>query len=140
MVRPLLLQQQPATELVTQAQQVCQVEAELGDPDAEYHSALFQLGLAEWAPDLAVPKIKAAANSGVSEAQYWLAWQYESGPLLANDAPLAREWYERAGEGEHRLALLRLADAHAKGELGLRRDAALAALYRARAERCLNQS
>lgn len=140
MVRPLLLEQGPGGELIAEAREVCKVEAALGDADAEYHGALFELGLAEWAPAAAIPKIRSAADSGITEAQYWLAWQYEAGPLLANDARLARQWYQRASDGEHRLALLRLAEAHASGELGLRRDAGLAARYRARAERCLNQS
>ena len=72
------------------------------------------------------------------EAQYWLAWQREAGPLLPNDIALAKQWYQRAADAEHRLALQRLADAHEKGELGLSKDARLASLYRARAERCAN--
>lgn len=140
MVRPLLLQQQRGADLIAEAREVCEVEAALGDADAEYQVALFALGLSEWAPGEAIPKIKSAAENGVSEAQYWLGWQYEAGPLLPNDIPLARQWYKRASDGDHRLALRRLADAHAEGELGLRRDAGLAALYRSRAERCANQS
>ena len=139
-VRPLLLQQNRSAALIAEAREVCEVEAALGDPDAEYQLALFSLGLVEWAPAVAIPKIRSAAAKGVSEAQYWLAWHYEEGPLLDDDADQARHWYQRAADGEHRLALQRLAAAHEKGELGLRRDRGRAALYRARAERCANQS
>lgn len=140
MVRPLLLQQVSGGELVAEARQVCTVEAELGDSDSMYHLALLDLGLAEWAPSQAVPRIESAAEKGVSEAQYWLAWQYEAGPLLPNDVELARKWYERAGENEHPLALWRLADAHERGELGLGQNKTLARRYRARAQQCARQS
>lgn len=138
MVRPLLLKQTSGENQIAEAREVCEVEAALGDADSEYQLALFALGLAEWSPATAIPRIEAAAVKGVPEAQYWLAWQRESGPLLSNDRALAKRWYQRAADAEHRLALQRLADAHEKGELGLRRDAALAARYRARAERCAN--
>jgi len=138
MVRPLLLQKVSGESQLAEAREVCEVEAALGDADAEYQLALFALGLAEWAPAAAIPRIESAAVKGVPEAQYWLAWQLEAGPLLPNDGVLAKQWYQRAADAEHRLALQRLADAHANGELGLRKDAGLAALYRARAERCAN--
>lgn len=138
MVRPLLLRQVSGETQLAEAREVCEVEAALGDPDAEYQLALFALGLAEWSPTAAIPRIESAAIAGVPEAQYWLAWQREAGPLLPNDSALAKQWYQRAADADHRLALQRLADAHEKGELGLRRDAALAELYRARAERCAN--
>ena len=76
------------------------------------------------------------AGRGVSEAQYWLAWQYEAGPLLAHDPAMALDWYQRAAVLNHRLAIGRLADAYERGELGLAPDAGKALELRARQSRC----
>lgn len=135
-LRSLLLQNPPHRDAVQDARQLCAAAAEAGDADALYQSALFSLGLLEWDVDAAIPLIREAAGLGVAEAQYWLAWQYEEGPLLPNDAALALQWYERAGDNDHRLALDRLATAHRDGELGLEPSARRAAEMWARAERC----
>jgi len=135
-LRPLLLENPPVRERLLEAQRLCATEAEAGDVDAIYQSALLHLGLLDWDPDAAIPMIQTAARGGVAEAQYWLAWQYEEGPLLPNDAELALEWYERAAVEEHYLALDRLASAYRNGELGLAIDARKAADMRARADRC----
>lgn len=135
-LRPLILQSPPDQPALRQVQALCADEAERGDPDALYQSALFHLGLLDWDVDAAIPMIQSAARQGVPEAQYWLAWQYEDGPLLPNDQELALQWYETAGNAEHRLALDRLADAYQNGELGLVANNRKAAEMRARAERC----
>jgi TPR repeat protein len=75
----------------------------------------------------------------VSEAQYWLGWQTESGPLLPHDALVARGWYERAAVGRHRLALERLARAYEAGELGLTPDPQAALRLRAEIRRCAEE-
>jgi TPR repeat protein len=111
-----------------------------GDADAGYQLAIMDLGLDRWSPDTAVPLIREAAAAGVPEAQYWLAWQYESGPLLPDDSSAAQRWYEAAAAQEHRLALQRLADAYAKGELGVPVNRLRATELRARAERCARQA
>ena len=135
---PVLLQAEPDRDLLPDILRLCTGQAEGGDPDALYQLSLLHLGLVDWQPDKAIPMIHSAAESGVSEAQYWLAWQYESGPLLENDPQLALRWYLRAGEQEHRLALNRLAEVYARGELGMAVDARQAGLYRVRADRCEN--
>ena len=137
-LRPVLLQMNPDPELLPDILRLCEGQARAGDPDALYQLSLLYLGLIDWQPDKAIPMIRSAADSGIPEAQYWLAWQYEEGPLLDNDAELAMHWYLLAGEQEHRLALHRLADAYANGELGAATDAKQASLYRARAEQCKN--
>ena len=139
-LRPLLLENPPDHERLLDAQRLCTAEAEAGDADAVYQSALLHLGLLDWNPDAAIPMIQTAARDGVAEAQYWLAWQYEEGPLLPNDAELALEWYQRAADDEHYLALDRLAFAYRNGELGLAIDARKAAAMRARADRCKAKS
>ncbi len=126
----------PDSRVLEEVRRFCTEELVNGDADAGYQLALMDLGLAAWAPDSAIPRIREAADAGVAEAQYWLAWQLESGPLLADDIAGARNWYEAAAAQEHRLALLRLADAYAAGELGLTADALRAAQFRGRAERC----
>lgn len=133
LLRPLLLQAELDNMRLRAVRELCADEAEVGDPDALYQSALFHLGLLEWSPDAAIPMIRAAAVQGVPEAQYWLAWQYDEGPLLPNDRGVALRWYEAAGEGEHRLALQRLATAYRHGELGVVPDMRKAAMLRARA-------
>jgi TPR repeat protein len=138
--RPLLLSQQPDPAGLAQVRRLCQSEADGGDADAEYQLALFDLGLGgEWHPDQAIPRIRDAAGRGVAEAQYWLAWQYEAGPLLAHDQAVALGWYQRAANANHRLAVARLAQAYEAGELGLSRDPLLAAEYKAREQQCLRR-
>jgi TPR repeat protein len=140
LLRPLLLQQAPDAGELQSVREICQREANDGDPAAEYQLSLFYLGLIDWNVDKALPLIMNAAQSGVPEAQYWLAWQYDAGPLLPDDIALARRWYEQAGENDHRLALQRLADAYQNGDLGLTVDARKASVLRARASRCENKS
>jgi len=137
-LRPVLLQANPDRRLLIDIQHVCEGQAATGDPDALYQLSLLHLGLLDWQPDKAVPMIHSAAESGVSEAQYWMAWQREAGPLLNNDAERSLHWYQQAGEQEHRLALDRLADIYANGELGEIADKKMASQYRARAARCKN--
>jgi len=140
LLRPLLLQEAPDARELGAVREVCEKEAKRGDPDSEYQLSLFYLGLTDWNVDEALPLILNAAHSGVPEAQYWLAWQYDAGPLLPDDFALARHWYEMAGENDHRLALQRLADAYHKGDLGLPIDERKAGVLRARAAKCENNS
>ena len=82
-LRPLLLSTNPDPAALQNIRQLCQTEADAGDADSLYQLALFDLGLGgRWQPADAIPKITEAAGAGVPEAQYWLAWQYEAGPLL----------------------------------------------------------
>ena len=141
LLRPLLANPAPAAPAVADARRVCQAEADDGDADSLYQLALFHLGLAgEWQPDAAIPMIREAAADGVPEAQYWLAWQYEAGPLLEHDTTAALNWYQRAANANHRLAVGRLSQAYAAGELGLPRDPLRAAEYKARQEQCLRKA
>jgi TPR repeat protein len=135
-LRPLLLQAKPDQERLARARHICRAEADAGDPEAAYQLSFFYLGLVTWDVEEATSIILTAAETGVSEAQYWLAWQYETGPLLPNDSSRALRWYEVAAENEHRLALARLAVAYENGELGLEVDGRRASLLRARAARC----
>lgn len=139
-LRPLLLSQEPDAAALASVRGLCRAEADAGDADALYQLALFHLGLGgEWQPEQAIPMIRDAAAAGVPEAQYWLAWQYEAGPLLAHDAAMALGWYQRAANADHRLANGRLAQAYQAGELGLARDPLKAAEYKARQARCAKQ-
>lgn len=136
-LHPLLLQASPAATDLARVRTLCAAEAAAGDADATYQLALFSLGLGgNWQPAEAIPLIRAAADQGVTEAQYWLAWQSESGPALAHDAAVALAWYEKAAAGRHRLALQRLAEASERGELGLPVDQRKALEYRAQIRRC----
>ncbi len=136
-LRPLLLQPDPDPAALAAARALCERAAAGGEADARYQLAFFHLGLGGgWEPEAAIPLIREAADAGVSEAQYWLAWQLEEGPLLPDDHPAALRWYERAAAADHRLALDRLARAYEKGQLGLRADARRALELRARIRRC----
>ncbi|MEO7387724.1 MAG: hypothetical protein ABIX37_12360 [Gammaproteobacteria bacterium] len=136
-LRPLLLKPDPAPADVLRVRTLCETEARAGDADATYQLALFSLGLGgTWQPGEAVPLIRDAADRGVSEAQYWLAWQSEAGPALPHDPATALAWYEKAAAGRHRLALQRLAEASERGELGLAVDRHKALAYRAQIRRC----
>lgn len=140
-LRPLLLNREapPAAEL-ERVRSLCQAEADEGDADAAYQLALTYLGLGgHWEPDRAVPMIRSAADRGIPEAQYWLAWQHEAGPMLEHDGATALGWYLRAAERNHRLALARLASAYDQGELGLPVDIRKATEYRAREARCIRE-
>lgn len=139
-LRPLLLSTTPDPGALQAVRATCQAEADAGDAVALYELALFHLGLnGEWQPQEAIPLIRDAATAGVPEAQYWLAWQYEAGPLLEHDQALALSWYQRAANANHRLAVARLASAYAGGELGLARDPLKAAEYKAREAQCLRR-
>jgi len=94
-LRPVLLQENPDRAVLPDIRVLCEGQAKAGDPDALYQLSLLHLGLLDWQPDKAIPMIRSAAQSDVPEAQYWLAWQYESGPLLENDPVLALHWYLR---------------------------------------------
>jgi TPR repeat protein len=136
-LRPLLLDANPDPNALADVRALCTAEADAGSADARYQLALFDLGLGgTWQPDSAIPLIREAATAGVPEAQYWLAWQYETGPLLDHDEAIALGWYRRAANSNHRLAISRLAQAYESGELGLVRDPVLAAQYRARQLQC----
>lgn len=136
-LHPLLLQAEPAAGDLARVKALCAAEAAAGDADATYQLALFSLGLGgNWQPAEAIPLIRDAADQGVAEAQYWLAWQSESGPALAHDPAVALAWYEKAAAGRHRLALQRLAEASERGELGLPVDERKALEYRAQIRRC----
>lgn len=137
LVRPLLLQAEPEPVQLARARSLCGAEAEAGDPEATYQLSFFSLGLGgAWRPEEAIPLIRSAADEGVTEAQYWLAWQSEAGPALPHDRAIALNWYERAADGNHRLALQRLADAWDRGELGLPVNGRKALELRARIRRC----
>ena len=136
-LRPLLLQAQPDATVLAAVRSACEAEANAGDADASYQLALFHLGLGgNWNPAEAIPLIRSAAERDVSEAQYWLAWQSESGPELPHDEAVALGWYQRAAAGRHRLALQRLATAWEQGELGLAPDAREALRLRAQIRQC----
>lgn len=136
-LRPLLLQAAPAADRIAAVRAHCEAEASAGDADATYQLALFHLGLGgEWNPAAAIPLIRSAAGRDVAEAQYWLAWQSESGPELPHDEAVALGWYQRAAAGRHRLALERLATALERGELGLAVDEKAALQLRAQIRKC----
>ena len=140
-VRPLLLTTEAEPGELAQVRELCSAEADAGDPQATYQLALLALGVAgNFDPDKAIPLISDAASRGVAEAQYWLAWQYEAGPLLPHDSAMALDWYQRAAVLNHRLALARLADAYEHGELGVTADARTAEDYRARQSRCMKKT
>jgi TPR repeat protein len=136
MLRSLMLHQEFPAEKVAFVRSLCIEEAESGDVDSAYRLSFFYLGFGDWQPDKAIPIIKDSALNGVSEAQYWLAWQYETGPLLPNDTEAALRWYQAAGDADHLLALSRLAQAYQAGELGLPRNTDKAKKFRAAAARC----
>lgn len=141
LLRPLLTQADPPATELERVQAVCRAESRDGDPDATYQLSFFLLGLGGvWQPDDALPLIRSAADDGVSEAQYWLAWQSETGPLLPHDDEIALGWYRAAAAANHRLALQRLADAWERGELGLPADPRQSLELRARIRRCEEDS
>ena len=140
-MRPLLLQPEPDSAELARVRSLCRAEAEAGDPEATYQLSFFSLGLGgSWRPEEAIPLIRSAADDGVPEAQYWLAWQSEAGPALPHDNEIALGWYQKAAAGNHRLALQRLADAWERGELGLPVDARKSLEFRARIRRCEEQT
>jgi len=125
---------------VRSATAACSVAYADGDTSAAYYLGLLDLGVADWQPERATNLISVAAQAGMPEAQYWLAWQLEEGPLLPNDTLQALQWYENAAEQSHPLALARLADAYEAGDLGLRRAPARAAELRALAASCADNN
>ena len=134
--RSLMLATDSDVADVRSATAACAVAYADGDMSAAYYLGLLNLGLADWQPERAADLISVAAQAGMPEAQYWLAWQLEAGPLLSNDPVRALQWYEDAAEQSHPLALARLADAYESGDLGLQPAPARAAELRALAASC----
>lgn len=140
-LHPLLLDARTEAAAVAAVRPLCEAEAAAGDVDALYQLALMDLGLAgRWHPDVAIPRMRSAAANGVAEAQYWLAWQHESGALLAQDSSAALQWYRRAAEQRHQLALARLVEAYEAGDLGLSPDPAQVMHYRALQSQCARRN
>jgi TPR repeat protein len=136
-LRPLLLRSDPEPAVLAVVREVCEREAAAGDPDADYQLALLDLGAGgRWSPETAIPRVRSAAEAGVSEAQYWLAWQSEAGPLLPHDPEVALRWYRAAAASRHRLALERLAQAYETGGLGVTPDPQEVLRLRAEIRRC----
>lgn len=140
-LHPFLLQAQPDALALAAVRARCEAEAGAGDADASYQLALFHLGLGgNWSPVEAIPLIRYAAERDVSEAQYWLAWQSESGPELPHDEAIALDWYQRAAASRHRLALERLVVASEQGQLGLPVDEKKALALRAQIRKCEDEN
>lgn len=136
-LRPLLLSATPPAAELAEVRSLCEAESRAGDPDATYQLSFFYLGLGgHFDAPVAIPLIRQAAEEGVSEAQYWLAWQSEAGPELAHDPVVALAWYRKAAGQRHRLALQRLAIAYERGELGLEPDVTEALALRAQIRKC----
>jgi len=136
-LRPLLLSSAPPPDRLAAVRSLCEAEAGQGDADALYQLSFFHLGLGgSFDASAAIPLIRQAADQGVSEAQYWLAWQSEAGPELPHDAAVALDWYQKAASSRHRLALQRLAVAYEQGELGLTPDPVQALALRAQIRQC----
>ena len=140
-MRPLLLQDAPPPEELERVRALCSAESASGDAQATYQLSFFSLGLGgTWQPEQAIPLIRTAANRDISEAEYWLAWQSEAGPLLPHDPAVALAWYQKAAAGRHRLALQRLADAYDRGELGLAVNSRRSLELRAEIRHCAEES
>jgi len=73
-----------------------------------------------------------AAEKGFPQAQFSLAWQYESGALMPRDWKKALALYEKAAGEGHVFAISRLIRVYSQGELGVLPDDAKANYWRAR--------
>ena len=121
--------------------ELCQSEADAGDAESLYWVSFFYFGLLESTLDeqRGVQVTSASADMGYGKAQFWMGWQSEIGGLLSQDLAVALEWYEKAAESDHWMALDRLERAYRKGELGLEVNEAKAQYFAAR-QRCYNKS
>lgn len=113
--------------------ELCQREADEGDPGAKYYLAFLYLD-PRFGPDedLAIDLVRQSAADGYATAQWWLGWRSEVGELLPKYIDKAVQWYELAADQGHSLATARLAQAYENGELGLERDSAKAEEFRNR--------
>jgi TPR repeat protein len=76
--------------------------------------------------------LQRAAEQGDMKAQYQMGRLYEAGfeNHFQIDVDKARGWYQQAAEQGHVLAITRMADSFAQGELGLTVDAEQAGFWR----------
>jgi tetratricopeptide (TPR) repeat protein len=81
----------------------------------------------------AVPMLQQAARLGDDTAMVELALAYERGVGVDADAGAALGWLERAAEADNALAIERLAEVYAEGELGQAPDSARAEVFARRA-------
>lgn len=86
---------------------------------------------AAWAADeMSLAECREKAAAGDAEAQYQLGQRYDKGKGVAKNGVRAVVQYKKAAEQKHAKACMRLAELYSRGEY-LRKDAALAAKYRA---------
>ena len=80
-----------------------------------------------------MPGLKKLAADGDIEAEYQLAQRYERGVGgVRKDAATALDWYRRAANGGHPMAMKALIQIYSDGLDGVERDPAAAAEWAAR--------
>ena len=115
--------------------------AQEGDTRALYHLGImnmFGIGGAEFEQNLAMQRIRAAADAGYAQAQSYLGFVAENGDgaLARRGDEVALSWWRKGAQGNHCVAIRRMAKAYRNGELGLEADAAKAAEWAAREAGC----
>lgn len=81
--------------------------------------ALYGRLLRQTDADQALAYLRKAAAQGNPEAQFELGSMHAVGESVPRDAAEARRWFERAGRGGYRAAIVALADAYLRGGLDL---------------------
>ena len=108
--------------------------AEEGKPDAAARETAIEAFI-QGDYDRSLEILDPMARAGDPIAQYILAYAYEAGLGRAQDLDTAVRWYERAAEGGHLEAMVRLGEMYAVGYGVPEKDEARAIQYVARAAR-----
>lgn len=101
--------------------------------DKEAHNRILDLLKGDWGKETFI-QMRAYAESGYAEAQYYLGMMYDDGKGVARDPALAAGWYRKAAEQGIAAAQSNLGAMYETGD-GLQTDYTLAAKwYRLAAE------
>jgi TPR repeat protein len=129
----------PSEERMPEAFRLWSSLAEEGHPQSMYYlSGAYFDGIpnvVERDSAEALAMLRAAAERGVPQAQFDLAWQLESGMHTPPDLKAALKFYEQAASNGYALAISRLVRVYSQGELGQPRDLKRAEDWRRRSPR-----
>ena len=108
---------------------------------AQYHLGVlhfYGLGGAEFDQYKGISLFRQSAEAGYHVAQAFMGFAAENGDdvFVAKDEAVALEWYQKAAQANHCVAIRRLEQAYQNGELGLSVNEDKAAEWRQRRDSC----
>jgi TPR repeat protein len=115
--------------------------AQAGDTRANYHMGImnmYGIGGAEFEQQVGIRNVRIAAESGYPIAQSLMGFLVErsDGSMVKTGDELALSWWRKGAEGNHCIAIRRMAKIYKDGELGVEADEKQAAEWESRQANC----